>query len=176
MYKPEIGDIGFLIHKDNIISNIMAWFMKSKWSHSFLVSDIGHQIYCCETSDVQVNINTVDRYLDDKNVVMKIYRRKNKDQDEISRVQNTYKLNGTIYGYLQLISLGLRRLLMRVGIKIPNFIFQGVVCCHVVMHYLSQIPNSFFTGKPYEAFDTEEVYQMMLNSGEFELVYSQGEI
>jgi hypothetical protein len=174
LYKPQIADVGFLIHKKNKLSKLIAWFMKSEWSHSFLVCDVGHSTYVCETSDYQVCINTLDRYLSDENVKMKIYRRKKMDGLENTRIKNTYCLLGSLYGYFQLISLGIRRLLMRVGVKIPNFIFQGVVCCHVVMHYLSQISNSFFYGVPYEALDTEEVYQMVLKSNEFELVYEGG--
>lgn len=63
------------------------------------------------------------------------------------------------YGYLQLISHGIRCLLKRAGVKINNLFRSGVICNHVITYgFKSLFPDA-------EEMDTEEVYQVIKQNG-----------
>lgn len=171
MIKP--GDIGYVMHHDNIISKLIARAMGSRWSHAFLVLEVTKErIYIAETSDFQVTIGTLDRYLENPNDEVEIWSSKElMDEQRISLAKESLNLYGQIYGYLQLFSLGIRRLFMKFGIKIPNFIRVGLVCCHVVTYSYSKQSNiAPFSGMDAESIDTEELYQMMVDSKKFKLI------
>jgi hypothetical protein len=175
MNNIKKGDIGFLMHHDNIISKTIAWFMQSKWSHSFIIADvIDDRIYILETSDFEVTFGYLERYLNDPHCSMEIYSfdslTEAKRTDMVQHAINLYF--GSVYGYLQLISLGIRRLLGRIGIKIKNFFRQGVVCCGVPMSALSITTILPFTNMDPESKDTQEFYEMIKTSSA-KLVYSQ---
>lgn len=172
---PELepGDIGFLMHHDNMISKIIAWFMGSKWSHTFgVLFRIPSRTCLLETSDFQVVISTFERYLKNPNVELQIFRPVRLSREQLELIaEKAAETEGTIYGYFQLISLGLRRLLMRVGIKIPNFIRQGMVCTHPWLYGYrhSDIPG--LAGIDPESIDTEEFYQLCLNQNHFMMIF-----
>jgi hypothetical protein len=154
--KYEIGDIGF-VYNGAFISKIMRWVMGSKWSHSFLViGELNGETMVIETSDFEVTIAELSRYLDGR--PCEVYR-----ANESVQLVNPMKLNGSIYGYLQLPVLGIRRLFYKL-FKIPNFIRQGIICCQVPM-YAYQDYFEF----DYKSLDTEEFYQVVKNK--FKNVY-----
>jgi len=173
MFQP--GDVGFLMHHDNKLSKIIAWFMQSRWSHSFLVAEPTRQeIYLVETSDFQVGFGSLLDYLKDDSAEFVVYRPKNILDDERQEiVDRAKKQRNKIYGYLQLISLGIRRLLMRINIKINNFFHQGLVCTHVITYgyHGSNIPE--LSKLDPESIDTEELYQIVKNSVNFELIFEK---
>jgi hypothetical protein len=166
------GDIGFIIHKKNILSKTIAWFMKSRWSHSFLVmGQWEHKTMLLETSDFEVVISTIDPYLNNPKVDVEIYRSKTIGYNDSFKIRDEgFKIVKTIYGYPQLISLGIRRLLMRIGIKIPNFFRFGMVCCAVPIYGHRVAKSSELYGLDPESIDTEELYQKCKEK--MELVYS----
>jgi len=159
------GDIGFVMNNSRWISKAISWFMGSKWSHTFLVLEATEErVYLSETSDYEVWIGLLSEYKDDPNFSYIIYSPKISDEERNKIVTACLKNQGLTYGYLQLLSLGLRRLLMRIGIKIPNFIRMGLVCCaHVLYGYRhTSIPG--FSNIDPESIDTEETYQLVLNN------------
>lgn len=167
----KTGDIIFVMHNDNLISKLIAKAMGSKWSHSALVyGNMNGRALLCETSDFEVTLNWFDRYLKDKNVSLEVYRHKdhynviNGNEEVIQDMCDS--ILGKMYGYLQLISLGIRRLCK---LRIPNFIYSGLVCCHVVGYGLNVIKDSGFDGIDPESFDTEEMYQMIKSKGWIEI-------
>ena len=138
----EPGDIGFLMHHDNWISKAIAWFMGSKWSHTFIVLESApDRVYTVETSDFEVVVHTLEEYINDPNVSFEIYRAKSLEKVQRNMIsRESLKTLGETYGYLQLISLGVRCLLRRYfGIKINNFFRQGIVCCGVAFMYSSKV-------------------------------------
>ena len=172
----ERGDIVFVMHNDNVISKIIAWFMKSRWSHSAVVVDVTpFRTYLCETSDFQVMIGTYDRYVHDAQTSIEVWRseRKISDKDMKVMLENAVDAEGTTYGYLQLFSFGLRRMLMRFNIKIPNFIRQGMVCCAVPLRAYTMSPIVEFNGIDPESIDTQEMYDIISTSGKFKRVFSR---
>lgn len=159
------GDIAFVIHKDNWISKAIAWFMKSKWSHSLMIAEqTNARTYTVETSDFQVIYGDFALYENDPNVEFEVYRPQKigTDTRELAVNQSAEKLL-EVYGYSQLISFGIRRLLMRVGIKVPNFFRHGVVCNGVVLYGARVYPYPSFMGIDPESIDTEEMYQLVIN-------------
>lgn len=170
--KP--GDVVFVMHNDNKLSRIIAGAMGSKWSHSALVADVGASyVWLCETSDLEVTAGTFDRYLADPAVSLEVWSHKTMTPEARSAtVKGAMAQIGTVYGFLQLLSLGVRRLCMRMGLKFGNLFRQGMVCCAVVLYGLKE--SVYPTVDP-EGMDTEEMYQMIKNSGQFELVLRKNE-
>lgn len=161
MFKP--GDIGF-VHNGAVISKIISWAMESKWSHSFVVIGEVHGVMMVlETSDYEVTIGPLSRYLDGR--PLSIYRLEELDEDERSIVCiKGLNLLGSKYGYAQLISLGIRRLLRKFGININNFIRSGLVCCAVPLY-----AYEFILGVDPESIDTEDLFQKIKKS--FNLIH-----
>lgn len=157
--KYKSGDVGFIMHHDNPISKVIAWFMGSKWSHSFLVLEqTESRTYILETSDFEVCISTIDKYIADKNVTMEVWRR----TDAGTSAEKAMPLLGEVYGYPQLLSLGLRRLLMRIGIHIQNFFHVSVVCCGVPL-----TGYQWLFGIDPKSIDTQEFYELISRYGFF---------
>jgi hypothetical protein len=159
------GDIVFVIHKDNWISKAIAWFMKSRWSHSLMIAEqTGARTYTVETSDFQVIHGDFSIYEKSPFVEYEIYRPQKIGTDvreKMVRLSSEKLLE--VYGYSQLISFGIRRILMRLGIKIHNFFRQGVVCNGVVLYGARALPYPSFNGIDPESIDTEEMYQLVIN-------------
>lgn len=168
LFKP--GDIVFILHKDNKLSRLIAGAMSSKWSHSAIVAgDFLGKTMLVETSDFQVTVNDLDRYIHDDNCNVEIYSPDCADNYRDIIAQQGYKLNGNVYGYLQLISLGLRRLFK---LRINNFFRQGLVCCHVVFYAYKDLGFKISVKDP-EAYDTQELYEMVLSDDKFKLLYKK---
>lgn len=157
MFKP--GQIGFVMHHDNLISKVIAWFMGSKWSHSFLVIGEFHgRTLICETSDFHVTISDLDKYLLDRRCSVEVRGHGDLDKDSLRAMYSVvHEMNGEMYGYLQLASLGIRRVLKRINIRIPNLVKWGLVCCAVPIYALEVTPLNL--GVSAESIDTEELYQ-----------------
>ena len=156
--KFEPGDIVFIMHNESWLSKAIAKVMGSKWSHSAVVyGEAFGKTLLCETSLYQVNLDYLDRYLDDPNCEIEVYRKAGVSDCAPKIRSNCDPMLGKMYGYLQLLSLGLRRLFR---LKIPNLIHQGLVCCHVIAYSLNGV-DECFTGLEKESFDTEELYRMM---------------
>lgn len=168
------GDLGFVMHHDNTLSRVIAWFMGSRWSHSFIVyGELYGKTLVVECSDFEVVISTLDRYLDDENVSMEIWLPITQESGEKAAAQ-AQACEGTIYGYLQLFSLAIRRILMRINIRIPNFIRQGMVC--------TAVPISGWFGSNFEplgkldpeSVDTQDLYELVsTDRTNFMLAFSQ---
>lgn len=175
MFKT--GDIAFVMHTDNWISKAIAWFMKSKWSHSLGILEQGKfGTYTLETTDFEVAIGMLERYLDDPNVEMEVWRPNYEMVHEDYRNKAARKwlsLYGDLYPYLQLFSLGLRRLLRRIKIKIKNFIRIGHVCDQVVIYGVNVYPIKGIQGLDSQAYDTQEFYRKVVLSKGFDLIYKK---
>lgn len=169
MIRP--GDVFFLMHHDNLISKVLAWFMRSRWSHSGMIIEVAKSTYVCETSDYEVTVGRLDRYLTDPNVTMEVWTPiEMTDEDREMVVNRCLENVETLYGYLQLISFGIRALLARVGIKIKNFIKQGYVCNeNVLSGYVLSKATPFYGIDP-KSIETQEMYVAVVGSGKFKRV------
>lgn len=169
------ADIGFVMHHDNWISKVIAWFMGSQWSHSFIVlEDSKERTYLLETSDFEVTIGLLETYLNDPNVSLELWTSDVvSDNERVNIVNGSMRVHGQIYGYLQLLSLGIRRLLMRIGVRVPNFIRQGVVCNQVVSYGYTESNLPVLDDIDPESIDTQELYEIVLNSKSFRMAYKK---
>lgn len=171
----KTGDIVYVMHHDNRLSRLIAWFMKSKWSHSAIVigSDRKRH-YLCETSDFEVTLGSLERYMDDPRCSVEIWTPKalsNGARKEVSDRAVTHV--GRMYPYLQLLTFALRNGLRRFGIKIPNLFTRGYTCNQNWLEGYTQTHGSPFVGMDCKQLDTQETYDIMKNSGHFELVLSK---
>jgi hypothetical protein len=175
MDKPFIstGCIGFAMWNNNRISKIMSWFMQSQWSHSFYIWGFyGPYTILAETTDFEITKSTLDKY-NNENAMLEIWEPIS-DINPLSMAAHGQYLEGQVYGYLQLISLGIRRILMRFGIKINNFFRVGAVCTAVPIVHSNMEPGikCLYRLDP-ESIDTEELYQLVKNSGEYRMIYKK---
>lgn len=156
------ADIIFIMHHDSWLSRTIAKFMGSKWSHTAICYDAsGEKDYILETTEYRVKLTDLDDYTFDPECEYEIWTCDDLEPimiDEI--VDECYKFNNNIYGYFQLISLGIRRLLMKIGIKIPNFIRHSIVCNQLVLYgyQKSNIKELIFDP---ESIDTQELYDIV---------------
>jgi len=167
------GDIGFVMHHDNRISRAIAWFMGSKWSHTTLVIDVGERTYLSETSDYEVTIGWIERYILDPQVSMEVYRLPDlSDAEKLEIVSRALSQQERLYPYWQFISLGLRGLLKKVGIHIGNYMPWGYDCSEHVAYALVKTHYPELQKDPQDQ-DTEDFYQIVKNIPGISLVYSQ---
>lgn len=161
------GDIGFVIHRKAILSRIIAWAMGSRWSHSFLVTGPDSVV---ETTSTTVKEDTVSQYINSSDAEYEIYRPNLTDMECFYVAKEGLTHLGEWYGYSQLISLGIRRLFMAAGINIKNFFRSRLVCCHVVTYAYEHSRIRELSSSDPEAIDTEELYQIVKNSPNFQRI------
>lgn len=164
----KTGDVAFVMHPDNIISKIIAWFQSSKWSHCFIVVEQTNQnTYLLETTDFEVANSTLDKYLMDSKVHMEVYSIEGPSDDERNAALEYAKQQcfGKVYGYSQFFSLGIRGLLKKVGIRIGNFIPWGWVCSEVVTVALTRLRIPYFGGLNPKILDAQDLYEKVLTNG-----------
>lgn len=165
--RPQLmpGDIYFTRDYSSKLSGIFAWFMKSWVSHCGVIHhQTDRNTYCIETSNLEVGFADFDRYLKSKEHRVEVWR--------LCRVRTPTRLMiahapeevvETLYGYLQLLTLALRRLLMRLGLKIPNFIRQGMVCTAIPLIGLRRTKIKGLTGIDPESIDTAELRDVCID-------------
>lgn len=175
MFKP--ADVVFVMHENNKLSKIIAWFMRSKWSHSALVSTIiFNRWFLTETSDVQVYGNFLDKYLNDPECSVMVLRDPNLTEQEREDIgKASTKQYGILFGFIQLPAFAIREIIFRIFKKqVKPFWQSGQVCCHVISYaFRDALGNSHFLGRiEPESFHTEELYQMLLRNG-FQIVFEK---
>jgi hypothetical protein len=167
------GDIGFCFHRGNILSKMIKGVMGSKWSHNFIVLD---ENYVIETTSYKVQVWELKNYLESTEHDVMIFSTTLSPKERYDIQMEAIRHINEVYGYLQLISFGLRRLLMRCGIKIPNFFRQGLICSAIVLYPYSKTNNKLLSKIDPESLDTEEVFQLVSNSPDFECVFKRGNV
>lgn len=170
--NSQQGDIGFVDNsKFNIVARLIKWFMGSKWTHCFYVlGKINGVIMVIEMSDFHVTIAPLSRYLDGRPV--SIIRKENiQEHDKVAMTKPLLSKLGMMYGYLKLVCMAPRRILMKMNIKTRVLIQHEWVCTDVPYTALQEIECSA-KGKP--QMDTEELYQVLINSKDFKEIYRNG--
>jgi hypothetical protein len=167
---PELrpGDAFFVLHKDNWISRAIAWFMDSRFSHAGMILETTSQrIYTCETSDFEVAYFDFETYLKDPNVSLEVLRLPVSQDAGLQMAMEAAKYQRTVYGYLQLlVSFSLREIIRKVFHRvIPNFIRQGMVCCHVVLYACKKSGLPQLAAQDPEGLQTQETYDLLVANG-----------
>jgi hypothetical protein len=133
--KLKSGDIFFVMNNKNKISKLIAFVMSSKWSHSGVIYEPARLgTYTIETNDFCVTHGDFDKYLDPQ-YSFEVWRAKEIDGVDNALYATKSQMLNKIYPYWQLISLGIRRALLTMRIKISNFFRGGQVCCGVVINF-----------------------------------------
>jgi hypothetical protein len=171
------GDVAFIMHNKETMARIMAWFMGSQWSHSNIVTKpTDEYTFVSETSDFTVTVGWLERYITDPTVSMEVWRITDLDPALGAQIAATCMANYNIlYGYLQLISWFFVLLLAKIGITIPNFIHQGLLCDQNILTGLNQAPIPGIQGVAPKSVETQKLYAMIVNSGAFTKIYEQAE-
>lgn len=160
----QIGDIGFVIHRNNVLSRLIAWFCSGEWSHSFLVLDAGSsdRTYVSETSNYEVTIGWIERYTEDPKVAMEVIRLPNLSASDASAIaERALSQEERVYPYWQFLSLALKGLLSKIGVRIPNMLPFGYDCNEHV-HYAEQASNlSWLTSVNPQSIQIEEFYHLV---------------
>ena len=183
--KP--GDVFLLRTRGRWYSDAIAWFMGPdlgglSWSHSGLVRAVSGELgpITLETSDFEVTYGSLAKYqAHPDRYHLRVYRLDLMTDPKMRRalLETDLALYGKIYGYLQLLSFGIRRLLKRVNLHISNFIRQGQVCTAVPLHFLRAAKHPYFRDVDPEALDTVEFADMLIwmeGRGRAKLVFESG--
>ena len=142
--------------------------MQSKFSHSGLIYEQTDRCtYTLETSDFEVTQSRFEDYIEDPNVSIEVWSFADlSDDTRIDIAERArHKCDNLRYGYLQLLSFAIKRLAHRIGITLPNFIRQGLVCCHVVLYGYQYAVSGPMNQVDPENWDTQELYDMVQRSG-----------
>jgi hypothetical protein len=176
------GDVFLVRSRGYWYSDAIAWFMGpdkngDKWSHTGIVRDRADDVglLTLETSDFEVTYGSLEKYINNPDKYhLKVMRPKEFTGDIKKALDDTDDLlYGNMYGYLQLLSFAVKRLLKRCGIKIHNFIRQGQVCTAVALLYLSKCGPEYFHKLDVEEHDTTDFANMAIDL-EFEVVFESG--
>ena len=166
--KFHPGDIFFIMSTDNRLSRWIAWFMDSKFSHSgMILEETARRIYTCETSDLEVAYFDLEHYLNDTTIVLEVLRLPVRLETGEEMAAEATKYARTIYGYLQLFfSFSIRELIRKVFRRIvPNFIRQGMVCCHVILYACKKSGIQRLEEQDPEGIQTQETYELLKKCG-----------
>jgi hypothetical protein len=178
--KFQPGDIFFVMHHENKMSRLIAWFMNSMWSHSGIIAQQTEtRSYTVETSDFNVTLSTLEQYTKDPRTSLEVWRHRGiSDKTRAEIVENALMLDDKIFGYPQFISFAIRALLAKIGIKISHFITSGYVCCQVPLTGYATAGVPGFTKEEIKAIHTEELYQKVSQSPDFYrcLIKAQGQV
>lgn len=174
--KFQKGDVYFVMHHDETLSKIIAWFMQSQWSHCGFVLDGNSpdRTYVSETSDYEVTLAWIERYLIDPNCSIEVWRPTQQTPEQIDTVANRLLQNQeSLYAYWQLLSFALKCLLARIKINIPNLLPWGYICDQHVLSGEVLIPTSGVYGLAPHQYQTQQWYEMMQASNAYTLIYKQ---
>ena len=176
------GDVFLVRWYNNRMSGVIAWFMRSRWSHSGVVRyrAVTGENLTLETSDFEMTYGSLEKYVAAKAVcqlrVLRVpgaftHTELPELQVALAAVDAAYY--GRMYGYLQLLSFAVVRLARRIGIRIPNFIRQGQVCTAAPLMVLSLGAHPLFAGVDPEALDTGDLAVLLEQAGA-EVIFESG--
>lgn len=175
------ADIFFVMHHDNKLSKVIAWFCTpthdgKSFSHSGLILEqTDARTYTMETTDFEVVPNLLERYLTDPNCSIEVWRHPAISITErLAIAQESTLMDEDMYGYLQLLSLAIRNTLRKISIKINNFFYKiGRICCFVPMKcYNKKSSLPMMKAMDPGQLDTGEARNLVMAQG-FELVFSK---
>jgi hypothetical protein len=110
----------------------------------------------------------------DPGITFEIWSPKNVTNDQRLEAVKMVESNiGKMYGYAQLLSLALKGLLKRVGIKIPNFIHLGITCNENAADAIKTYDFVELQHIDFKDIDTQDLYQLVYRCGKFELTHSK---
>lgn len=168
----QCGDIFFVVTARNngitgFMSRLIAKCMGSRWSHTAVVIDPAHTV---ETNATRVHVNAIVDHTENLNKDYEVYRPTYLPPEEANIImQSSLDLvnAGTKYSYMQMLALGLRLLFNR---KIPCLWPWGYVCEGVVLEGYSKTSIPELSGMKHYSVDTEELYQIIINSSRFQRI------
>jgi len=165
------GDIIFVMHHDNKLSKLFAWFMMSDWSHCGIFADVGSfDEYIHETSDTQTKVGLFSLYENDPNcsfVVVRVPGITPAAMDKAAQYHNK------LYGYVRLLGAAVRCLAKRIGFKSFPMIWKvGGPLCMMLPHAALKV---VYDGMPSVGdIDTQDLYLWCLEHGEVILSKERG--
>jgi hypothetical protein len=178
------GAIGFSLYKKGgffgLLARAIRFFTHGKWSHTFVV--IGKlegtdEYLVSEADEFGVNINLFSKYLDEATYNFELYEPKTFPANIDVGIQECLKLEGTIYGYFQLIGFIIVWLVKQVtGKKIKNPIGGGIVCSEEVLRYCLKlnIAEAKFKALDEDSTSPKDLYVIIKPEPDFVLIKKQG--
>ena len=167
------GDICFTMKHDDWASRVIAWFMRSKWSHSFLFGDISQtRRFIIQANQFECAWGNFKQFQDDPHVSYEVWSPIGASQALREKVVDKVEAEvGECFGWLQFISWSIHCLFERIGWEIPNFIRQGWVCDELVLAGANLYP--VLKGIDPKSIHTQDLYKIVSQSGGFEKVASE---
>lgn len=176
----EYGYICFAYSKNEWIAKAIAWFTKSKWSHSFVTMPpiLGREM-AMEASASGVAMTPFDiAYRNNPNQTYEAYRFNiDPEQIDLSLLKCMNELE-TSYGYLEypwFIWRSFNKLFGRDIKNQNNWSKQGTVCSGLVRQFIENSGHKeLFTGFGIDSANAQDVYEIVkANLNLFQLVESK---
>jgi hypothetical protein len=179
--KIKKGSVVYVMHHDNKISRLIAWFMRDKryptkdWSHSaFVVDSTEDEAWLSETTDLEISYGRLSRYINDPNCSVEIYEIDSIEEDLVrDAIKNADTRVGSIYAYWQLFSWALVCLLAKIKIDVPNWLPIGWVCNSHVLECIVIYEKEPFKKLVPQSIHTMRMNYLMGTSFNWCLVYSK---
>lgn len=174
------GFVGFAMSKNEWSARAIAWFTKSKWSHSFItVPDILGREMVMEAGTAGVEMTPFDRsYRNDPNQSFEVFRFKILQENINLAILQAIDLLESPYGFLEYPWFMWRAFLAWLGKDIKsqnNWSQQGTVCSGLVRLYIELAGYAeLFSGFGKDSAHQQDVYDIVIAHPElFELVESK---
>ena len=174
MIQP--GDVVFIMHHDSKLSKLIAWFMRSKWSHSALVVDVSEsgEIWLSETTDTQIAHGRFSSYLNDPACTLEVLSPIGVSRaDLFAGIAEAENNTGRIYAYWQLLSLAVVCIGERLGLRLPNVLPFGFVCNSHVLDAVQAYPIAPLHGVKPQSIHTERMYSLMRGASSWRTVFEK---
>lgn len=169
-FRP--GDIFFVISHDNFMSRLIAWFMRSKWSHSGIIVKAGYKnAKLIETNSTKVITDEMYEHIDDPNKSLEVWRHPYSEDKGMMAALYARDLLDKSYGYLRMLWSAMRQILLRVGITIKCNPIPGTLCDDVVEYSYMRAGVDIFKDDM-RWIDTQELYLLIQRQG-FIKIYSK---
>lgn len=163
------GAIGFSKKRRNWVSRIIAWFTRSRWSHTFIVFQDHPEVLVLEAGTYQVQLVPITKYASSSyDVAYFVPEHVPVEQVEIGIKKAGTKIEAS-YGWLQLAGfipvVFFKRIL---GMKISNPARGGIVCSELVLQYLRGIdPGGKWDAMDKNAVSPEDLFSELVSDQRF---------
>lgn len=175
----EYGHVCFAYSKNEWIAKAIAWFTKSKWSHSFITAPpmLGKEM-ALEAASGGISPVLFDvGYRNNPNQKYEVYRFKISDEEIDLAMLKTMDMLQTPYGYLEYPWFIWRSINKWFGRDIKgkdNWSQQGTVCSGLVRLYIEATGRDLFKEFGYDSATAQDAYEIVLSRPDlFELIESK---
>jgi len=163
------GVIGFATNNHSQISKIIRWFTKSKWSHTFVITDVFmDRVYLMEANAGGTDFRTWREYSNPAVVPTELWQpMANAPAVDAALAKAQERFEGVTYGYFELLGIAMKILAAKMGLRFHDPIEQGAICSQVVWFYLQELFPKEFGDLDEHSVSPEDLHRIVSTSINF---------